>query len=193
MAALVYPELAPWRGANVMIGHLRRLLRGGGPIPRDAGREPRQRRARRVGTSSARSRSNGAWARAPGSRTRPTSTAACCSRGGDARACAALLGEAADARRARRHADAARADRGDRRRRAAASPAGRPVAARGADARVWSPAGSATARSAPRCMISEHTAANHIRSILRKTGCANRTEAASYAHRHRSGRRSDRG
>ena len=32
--------------------------------------------------------------------------------------------------------------------------------------------------------ISEHTAANHIRSILRKTGCANRTEAASYAHRN---------
>jgi DNA-binding CsgD family transcriptional regulator len=32
--------------------------------------------------------------------------------------------------------------------------------------------------------ISEHTAANHIRSILRKTGCANRTEAATYAHRH---------
>jgi DNA-binding CsgD family transcriptional regulator len=32
--------------------------------------------------------------------------------------------------------------------------------------------------------ISEHTAANHVRSILRKTGCANRTEAASDAHRH---------
>ena len=32
--------------------------------------------------------------------------------------------------------------------------------------------------------ISEHTAANHIRSILRKTSCSNRTEAASYAHRH---------
>jgi DNA-binding CsgD family transcriptional regulator/tetratricopeptide (TPR) repeat protein len=31
--------------------------------------------------------------------------------------------------------------------------------------------------------ISEHTAANHIRSILRKTDCANRTEAASYAYR----------
>ena len=30
--------------------------------------------------------------------------------------------------------------------------------------------------------ISEHTAANHIRSILRKTGAANRTEAAAYAH-----------
>ena len=33
-------------------------------------------------------------------------------------------------------------------------------------------------------VISEHTAANHVRSILRKTGCANRTEAASYAHSH---------
>jgi DNA-binding CsgD family transcriptional regulator/tetratricopeptide (TPR) repeat protein len=32
--------------------------------------------------------------------------------------------------------------------------------------------------------ISEHTAANHIRNILRKTDCANRTEAASFAHRH---------
>ena len=31
--------------------------------------------------------------------------------------------------------------------------------------------------------ISEHTTANHVRSILRKTGCANRTEAAAYAHR----------
>ena len=31
--------------------------------------------------------------------------------------------------------------------------------------------------------VSEHTIANHVRSILRKTGCANRTEAAAYAHR----------
>jgi DNA-binding NarL/FixJ family response regulator len=31
--------------------------------------------------------------------------------------------------------------------------------------------------------ISPHTTANHVRSILRKTGCANRTEAAAYAHR----------
>jgi DNA-binding NarL/FixJ family response regulator len=33
-------------------------------------------------------------------------------------------------------------------------------------------------------VISEHTAANHIRSILRKTGCTNRTEATTYAHKH---------
>jgi DNA-binding CsgD family transcriptional regulator/tetratricopeptide (TPR) repeat protein len=31
--------------------------------------------------------------------------------------------------------------------------------------------------------ISEHTAANHVRSILRKTVCANRTEATAYAYR----------
>ncbi len=31
--------------------------------------------------------------------------------------------------------------------------------------------------------ISEHTVANHVRSILRKTRCANRTEAATYANR----------
>ena len=33
--------------------------------------------------------------------------------------------------------------------------------------------------------ISEHTAANHVRRILRKTGCANRTDAASWAYRRR--------
>jgi DNA-binding CsgD family transcriptional regulator/tetratricopeptide (TPR) repeat protein len=32
-------------------------------------------------------------------------------------------------------------------------------------------------------VISEHTAANHVRNILRKTRCANRTEATAYAHR----------
>jgi DNA-binding CsgD family transcriptional regulator len=32
--------------------------------------------------------------------------------------------------------------------------------------------------------ISQHTAANHVRSILMKTECANRTEAAAWALRH---------
>lgn len=32
--------------------------------------------------------------------------------------------------------------------------------------------------------ISGHTVANHIRSILRKTGAANRTEATGYAYRN---------
>ena len=34
-----------------------------------------------------------------------------------------------------------------------------------------------------RLFISSNTVANHIRAILRKTGCANRTEATTYAHR----------
>jgi DNA-binding NarL/FixJ family response regulator len=34
-----------------------------------------------------------------------------------------------------------------------------------------------------RLHISQHTAANHVRSILLKAGCANRTEAASWALR----------
>jgi DNA-binding NarL/FixJ family response regulator len=32
--------------------------------------------------------------------------------------------------------------------------------------------------------ISEHTAANHMRSILRKTSTANRAEATAYAYEH---------
>ena len=46
----------------------------------------------------------------------------------------------------------------------------------------WSRRASRTGEIGRTLHISEHTAANHIRSILRKTGCANRTEAASYAH-----------
>ena len=69
-------------------------------------------------------------------------------------------------------------------RRSGGRPPGRPLAARGADPGARRRRASATARSAATLSISEHTAANHIRSILRKTGCANRTEAASYAHRH---------
>ena len=36
-----------------------------------------------------------------------------------------------------------------------------------------------------RLHISQHTAANHVRSILMKTECANRTEAAAWALRRR--------
>ena len=34
-----------------------------------------------------------------------------------------------------------------------------------------------------RLFISQNTVANHVRAILQKTGCANRTEAAAYAVR----------
>jgi DNA-binding CsgD family transcriptional regulator len=44
-------------------------------------------------------------------------------------------------------------------------------------------AGGSNRQIGDQLVISEHTVANHVRSILRKTGCANRTEAAAYAYR----------
>jgi DNA-binding NarL/FixJ family response regulator len=45
-------------------------------------------------------------------------------------------------------------------------------------------AGSSNREIGAALHISQHTAANHVRSILLKTGAANRTEAAAYAYRH---------
>jgi DNA-binding CsgD family transcriptional regulator len=43
-------------------------------------------------------------------------------------------------------------------------------------------AGLSNRQIGERLFISQNTAANHVRAILRKTSCANRTEATSYAH-----------
>ncbi len=43
-------------------------------------------------------------------------------------------------------------------------------------------AGLSNRQIGERLFISQNTAANHVRAILRKTGCTNRTEAATYAH-----------
>lgn len=45
-------------------------------------------------------------------------------------------------------------------------------------------AGSSNRQIGAALFISPNTAANHIRAILQKTGCANRAEAAAYAARH---------
>jgi len=66
------------------------------------------------------------------------------------------------------------------------APAGLPDALSGREAQVLRlvARGLSNREIGAELFISEHTAANHVRSILRKTGCANRTEATSYAHRH---------
>jgi DNA-binding CsgD family transcriptional regulator/tetratricopeptide (TPR) repeat protein len=66
------------------------------------------------------------------------------------------------------------------------TPAGLPDALSGREAQILRlvARGLSNREIGAELYISEHTAANHVRSILRKTGCANRTEAASYAHRH---------
>ena len=68
----------------------------------------------------------------------------------------------------------------------AGAPAGLPDALSGREAQILRlvARGLSNREIGAELYISEHTAANHVRSILRKTGCANRTEAASYAHRH---------
>ena len=81
-----------------------------------------------------------------------------------------------------RHARAAPPDRATRRDRAAAPPDG--LSFREVQILALVAEGLSNREIGASLFITEHTAANHIRSILRKTRCANRTEAASYAHRH---------
>ena len=101
---------------------------------------------------------------------------------GDRDRLSALPGGAAAARRADRNAGAARAHPGARAGRAEGRPpdglSSREVQILGLVAK-----GLSNREIGAELFISEHTVANHIRSILRKSGCANRTEAASYAHR----------
>jgi DNA-binding CsgD family transcriptional regulator len=60
-------------------------------------------------------------------------------------------------------------------------PAG--LSAREAEVLRWVAAGLSNQQVSERLHISQNTVANHVRAILRKTGCANRTQAAAYAHR----------
>jgi DNA-binding NarL/FixJ family response regulator len=59
----------------------------------------------------------------------------------------------------------------------------------GLSAREWEvlelvATGSSNREIGEKLFISQNTVANHVRAILQKTGCANRTEAATYAARH---------
>jgi ATP/maltotriose-dependent transcriptional regulator MalT len=182
-AALVYPELEVLAGSNVMIGHLvacygaadRYLGMLAATLRETERAEAHFERAmelnRRMGAMT--------WV----AHTAYEHARLLLARGGDHDRASALLGEAT-ALAERIGLTALR---------------GR-IAALGAPAPAGGPAGGLSSREVQilgliarglsnreiggTLFISEHTAANHIRSILRKTGCANRTEAASYAHRH---------
>ena len=182
MAELVYPELAPFAGANVMIGHLSpataRPTATSGCWRATLGEwelAPRSLRAR--------ARAEPADGGARGSPTPSTSTRGCCSRGGvGRRGRGALLGEAAEIAASRRSGALIGAHRGARRRRRPAPRLPDELSAREVQILRLVARGLSNREIGAELFISEHTAANHIRSILRKTGCANRTEAASYAH-----------
>ena len=183
IAALVYPELEPLAGASVMIGHLVAFYGAGdrylgmlaavlGDWDRaEAHFERAMELNRRMGAATWLAHTAYEYGRTL--RERP---------GGDPERAAALLGEAAElAERIGMTALAGRVEALGARR-----PADLPdeLSAREAQILQLVARGLSNREIGETLVISEHTAANHIRSILRKTGCSNRTEAASYAHRH---------
>ena len=176
-AALLYPELAPLAGSNVVIGHGVACY---GAADRYLGCSPRRSATRRRAerhfeAALALNRRMGAGR---GSPTPPTSTGGCCARRRRERA------RSSSARRRRSPSGSAwpRCAAGSalgRRDPAARHPTACPSARCRSSALVAE--GLSNREIGAALFISEHTAANHIRSILRKTGCANRTEAATYA------------
>jgi DNA-binding CsgD family transcriptional regulator/tetratricopeptide (TPR) repeat protein len=184
IAALVYPELEPLAGANVMIGH---LVATYGAADRYLGMlaatfgewersEAHFERAlelnRRMGAATWLAQTGYEYARLLLSRPHP-----------DRDRAAALLGEAAElAERigmttllARIRGLGTAAPR-------AAGPDG--LSAREVQILQLVARGLSNREIGANLFISEHTVANHMRNVLRKTSSANRTEAASYAHRH---------
>jgi predicted ATPase/DNA-binding CsgD family transcriptional regulator len=184
MAAILYPELEPLTGANVMIGHLvacygsadrylGMLAATLGESERAEGHfERAMEQNRRMGASTWVAHTAYEYGRFLLGR----------GRGGSDRA-EALLGEATTlAERIGMEGLLARI-------RALGVPApdgGLPAGLSPREAQILElvARGLSNREIGEELSISEHTAANHIRSILRKTDCANRTEAASYAHRH---------
>jgi DNA-binding CsgD family transcriptional regulator len=184
LAAMLYPELAPHSGTNVMIGHLVMTYGAAdrylGMLAATLGEWERAEEHFEAALRLNRQMEMDTWvahaeyeyarmllARGPDERRRAT----------------AHLGQAAEL--------AARIGMSGLSSRIAAigaplAPIGLPDQLSGREAEVLRlvARGLSNREIGSALFISEHTAANHIRSILRKTGCANRTEAASYAHRH---------
>ena len=183
-AALVYPELEPFGGGNVMIGHLVSCYGAAdrylGMLAATIGEAERAERHFERGMALNRRMGAPTWLAHTAYEYARFLLA---HRRGERKRAAALLGEAAAlAERIGMPALLSRV---------------RALGAAAPDARLpdgLSPRevqilrlvaeGLSNRQVGTTLSISEHTAANHIRSILRKTGCANRTEAASYAHRH---------
>ena len=181
MAELVYPSSCRTRGSSVMIGHgvacygaadryLGMLAATFGD--RGAGGPPFRGGARR---------STARWARARGSPTPPTSTGGC----SPAATPATPAGRPSCWPRrpsSRSGSACGRCSSGSQPGRARRSSLPRGLSAREVEILRLVARGLSNREIGRALSISEHTAANHIRSILRKTGAANRTEAAAYAH-----------
>jgi DNA-binding CsgD family transcriptional regulator len=183
-AAMLYPELERFGGGNVMIGHLVECYGAAdrylGMLATTLGEWDRAEDHFELATELNRSMGADTWL----AHTAYEHARLLLARpGGDRGQAEALLGEAAAlAERIGMPALLARVRALGTAAPGAALPAG--LSAREAEILGLVARGLSNREIGSALFISEHTAANHIRSILRKTGCANRTEAASYAHRH---------
>ncbi len=185
LAAEVYPELARYGGENVLIGHgvafygsTDRFL---GMLAATAG----DHLAARLHFESALERNSRMGVRTWVAHTAYHFGRLLLASGSedDARRAEALLGEAsALADRIGMHALHARFAALGPRSRAVSLPDG--LSPREVDILRLLSRGLSNRELGKELLISQHTVANHVRSILRKTGCANRTEAASYAFRN---------
>jgi DNA-binding CsgD family transcriptional regulator len=185
IAALVYPELEPLAGANVMIGHLVACYGSAdrylGMLAATLGEAERAEQHFERAIELNRETGASTWlahtayeygrflrGRGRGSRERAGALL------GEAAGLAERIGMEGLSAKVRALGVPAAADAG--------LPAG--LSPREAQILTLVARGLSNREIGEELTISEHTAANHIRSILRKTDCANRTEAASYAHRH---------
>jgi DNA-binding CsgD family transcriptional regulator len=183
VASLVYPELETHAGTNVMIGHLVACYGAAdrylGMLAATLGESKRAEEHFERAMELNRSMGAATWL----AHTAYEYARFLLARGGDRERAAALLGEgAALAERIGLAGLLGRIRALD----SAAPRAHLPddLSPREAQILVLVARGLSNREIGKTLVISEHTAANHIRSILRKTGCANRTEAASYAHRN---------
>jgi ATP/maltotriose-dependent transcriptional regulator MalT len=186
VAALVYAELAPLSGGNILIGN---GVAAYGAADRYLGRlaatlGDHQRAMQHLERALAANRAMGAHTWVAHTLYELGRTMRMRGRRDDDRHASALLSEAATlAERIGMPALLARA-------RALGAQTQRPVAPpddlswREVDVLRLVAAGLSNREIGQELSISGHTVANHVRSILRKTGAANRTEAAGYAHRH---------
>jgi DNA-binding CsgD family transcriptional regulator len=179
VAALVYPELEPFAGENTVIGHVvccygaadRHLGMLAGVLgERDVAGEHFER-------AMALNRRMGAWTWVAHTAYEHGRLLQGTERGAALAAEAATLAERLGMPPLLSRARALSAPE-------AASPLPDGLSAREVQVLGLVAGGLTNRRVASTLSISEHTVANHVRSILHKTGCANRTEAASYAHRH---------
>ncbi len=181
IAELVYPELEPLAGANVMIGHgvacygaADRYL---GMLAATLGETELAQRHFEAALDLNRRMGTVTWAAHTAYEHGRTLL-----RDGNAEEAAALLAEA-DAL-AERHGLVALRARVQHLGPTSAAPHPSGLSVREMEILRLVAQGLSNREIGAELFISEHTAANHIRSILRKTGSANRTEATAYAYRH---------